>query len=197
MPDQKDLFDLTGKVAIVTGSTKGIGRAMAEGLAQAGATIVVSSRKQDLCSEVADQIGMAADRIEGCRHCVPRRRLGTHPALRRCGDEAARTDRYFGKQRRYKPGATTIEDMPLDLWRKVFNVNLEGPLRTNQLVAPILRDQGGGSTHQHCKYGWVLGRRTDLALLRIEGRLINLTKSMAQAWAPWNVRVIPWLPGPL
>ena len=61
MPDQKGLFDLTGKVAIVTGSTKGIGRAMAEGLAQAGATIIVSSRKQDLCSEVADQISIAQD----------------------------------------------------------------------------------------------------------------------------------------
>jgi len=44
-----ELFDLTGKVAIVTGSTKGIGRAMVEGLAAAGAKVVVSSRKQDLC----------------------------------------------------------------------------------------------------------------------------------------------------
>ena len=47
------LFDLTGKVVVVTGSTKGIGRAMAEGLASAGASVVVSSRKQDLCDQVA------------------------------------------------------------------------------------------------------------------------------------------------
>ena len=53
------LFDLTGKVAIVTGSTKGIGRAMAEGLARAGASVVVSSRKQDLCNEVAREIAAA------------------------------------------------------------------------------------------------------------------------------------------
>ena len=52
-------FDLTGKVAIVTGSTKGIGRAAAQGLAEAGAAVVVSSRKQDLCDDVAAQI--AAD----------------------------------------------------------------------------------------------------------------------------------------
>src|SRR5687768_6220787 len=50
------LFDLTGKVAIVTGSTKGIGRAMASGLAHAGASVVVSSRKQDLCEKVASEI---------------------------------------------------------------------------------------------------------------------------------------------
>ena len=49
-------FDLTGKVAIVTGSTKGIGRAMATGLSHAGATVVISSRKQDLCDEVAEKI---------------------------------------------------------------------------------------------------------------------------------------------
>ena len=49
-------FDLSGKVAIVTGSTKGIGRAMASGLAQAGAHVVVSSRKQELCEKVASEI---------------------------------------------------------------------------------------------------------------------------------------------
>src|ERR671938_46151 len=52
----RELFDLTGKVAIITGSTKGIGRAMASGLAHAGASVVVSSRKQDLCEQVAAEI---------------------------------------------------------------------------------------------------------------------------------------------
>jgi len=50
------LFDLSGKVVIVTGSTKGIGRAMADGMARAGASVVVSSRKQDLCDQVAKEI---------------------------------------------------------------------------------------------------------------------------------------------
>ena len=49
-------FDLSGKVAVVTGSTKGIGRAMASGLAEAGASVVVSSRKQELCNAVAAEI---------------------------------------------------------------------------------------------------------------------------------------------
>ena len=55
-PSPISRFDLTGKVAIVTGSTKGIGRAMVSGLAAAGASVVVSSRKQDLCEAVADQV---------------------------------------------------------------------------------------------------------------------------------------------
>ena len=59
MEQPASLFDLTGKVAIVTGSTKGIGRAMVEGLAAAGASVVVSSRKQELCDEVAGEIAAA------------------------------------------------------------------------------------------------------------------------------------------
>src|SRR5256885_1252357 len=54
--DTEELFDLTGRVVIVTGSTKGIGRAMVEGLASAGASVVVSRRKQDLCDQVAAEV---------------------------------------------------------------------------------------------------------------------------------------------
>src|SRR4051794_21221751 len=55
-------FDLTGKVALVTGSTKGLGRAMAQGLAEAGADVVVSSRKQDLCDAAAADIAASTGR---------------------------------------------------------------------------------------------------------------------------------------
>src|SRR3954447_9939178 len=59
MSSSTHLFDLTGRVAIVTGSSKGIGRAMVEGLAAAGASVVVSSRKQDLCDTVAKEVEAA------------------------------------------------------------------------------------------------------------------------------------------
>jgi len=93
------------------------------------------------------------------------------------------------------PARTAIEDISLDLWRKVFNVNLEGPLRTSQLVAPSCAIRRR-KYHQYCKYGWILRRSSDFAYCASKAALINLTKSMSQAWAPWNVRVNSLAPGP-
>ena len=85
-----NVFDLTGKVAIVTGSTKGIGRAMVEGLAAAGASVVVSSRKQDLCDTVAKEIEAATGAEVFPLAC----HVGDWDAIPRCraGGRAIRTD---------------------------------------------------------------------------------------------------------
>ena len=99
-----DLFDLTGKVAIVTGSTKGIGRAMVEGLARAGASVVVSSRKQELCDQVAAEVA-AATGADVLRARLSRRRLGRDPRVRRRGARALRPHRRAGEQRRDQPGS--------------------------------------------------------------------------------------------
>jgi gluconate 5-dehydrogenase len=195
MPDQKGLFDLTGKVAIVTGSTKGIGRAMAEGLAQAGATIIVSSRKQDLCSEVADQISIAT----GSKAVGIACHVGDWERIPDFVDvvmkQLGRID-ILVNNAGINPARTAIEDISLDLWRKVFNVNLEGPLRTSQLVAPIMRDQGGGSIINIASMGGYSGGAPISPYCASKAALINLTKSMSQAWAPWNVRVNSLAPGP-
>jgi gluconate 5-dehydrogenase len=195
MPDRNDLFDLTGKVAIVTGSTKGIGRAMAEGLAQAGATIVVSSRKQDLCSEVADQISSAT----GSKAVGIACHVGDWDRIPDFVDVVmkllGRID-ILVNNAGINPTRTTIEDMPLDLWRKVFTVNLEGPLRMSQLVAPIMRDQGGGSIINIASMAGYSGGAPISSYGASKAALINLTKSMSQEWAPWSVRVNSLAPGP-
>ncbi len=195
MSGRKDLFDLTGKVAVVTGSTKGIGRAMAEGLAQAGATIVVSSRKQDLCSQVAEQISSATGSKAVGLAC----HVGDWEYIPHFVDVVMK---HLGRidilvnNAGINPTRTTIEDMPRDLWRKVFNVNLEGPLRTSQLVAPIMRDQGGGSIINIASMAGYSGGAPISSYGASKAGLINLTKSMSQEWAPWNVRVNSLAPGP-
>ena len=105
MTDQK-LFDLTGKVAIVTGSTKGIGRAMVEGLAGAGATVVVSSRKQDLCEQVAKEVEADDRCIDAFRHSPVTSATGTPiPGVRRHRSRPVRAHRRAREQRGHHPDA--------------------------------------------------------------------------------------------
>jgi NAD(P)-dependent dehydrogenase (short-subunit alcohol dehydrogenase family) len=193
--DTAELFDLTGKVVIVTGSTKGIGRAMAEGMARAGASVVVSSRKQDLCTSVAEEIehatgaavlGLAChvgdwDAIPGFIDAVHQRFGRIDALVNNAGINPARIG---------------PADMTLEYWRKVFSVNLEGPLRTSQCALPIMRAQGGGSIVNIGTMAAYSGGGNICAYGSSKGALLNLTKSMAMDWAQWKVRVNMLSPGP-
>jgi NAD(P)-dependent dehydrogenase (short-subunit alcohol dehydrogenase family) len=195
MRDTAELFDLTGKVVVVTGSTKGIGRAMVEGLARAGASVVVSSRKQELCDQVAKEVeavtgsavlGLAChvgewDAIPGFVEAVHEHFGRIDGLVNNAGINPARIG----------PG-----DMTLDYWRKVFSVNLEGPLRLSQCVLPIMRDQGGGSIVNIGTMAAYSGGANICAYGSSKSALLNLTKSMAMDWAQWNVRVNMLSPGP-
>jgi gluconate 5-dehydrogenase len=189
------LFDLKGKVAIVTGSTKGIGRAMAQGLAEAGASVVVSSRKQDLCTEVAaeiatstgrDVLGLAChvgdwDAIPGFVEAVIQRFGTIDVVVNNAGITPAREG----------PG-----EIGLDVWRKIFSVNVEGPLRMAQCVVPHMRANGGGSIINIASMAGYSGGTLVCAYGASKAALINLTKSQAQEWAQWNIRVNVLSPGP-
>ena len=94
------------------------------------------------------------------------------------------------------PARVTASDMTLEYWRKVFAVNLEGPLRLSQCAAPIMREQGGGSIINIATMAGYSGGSTICAYGASKAGLINLTKSMAQEWAPWKVRVNVLSPGP-
>ena len=179
----------------MTGSTKGIGKAMARGLAAAGASVVVSSRKADLCEQVARELredtggqveGIAChvgdwDAIPAFVDTVIQRLGAIHVLVNNAG---------------INPARITVEQMTLEFWRKLFSVNLEGPLRMSQLVAPIMRDVGGGSIINIATMAAYSGGSTVCAYGASKAALINLTKSMAQEFAPWKVRVNALSPGP-
>ena len=195
MTHSQQLFDLGGKVVIVTGSTKGIGRAMAHGLAAAGASVVVNSRKQDLCDEVAKEIAAETGQDVLGLAChvgewdeIPRFVEQVH-------DHFGRIDGLVNNAG-INPARVSIVDTTLEFWRKLFSVNLEGPLRMSQQVAPIMRDQGGGSIVNIGTMAAYSGGGSINAYAASKGALLNLTKSMAQEWAPWGVRVNILSPGP-
>ncbi|MCU1462746.1 MAG: gno 1 [Acidimicrobiales bacterium] len=188
-------FDLTGKVAIVTGSTKGIGRAAVEGLAEHGASVVVSSRKQDLCDQVAKEIEATTGAEVFARAC----HVGDWDAIpgfiSDVRDRFGRID-VLVNNAGINPDRVGVSDMTLEFWRKVFSVNLEGPLRLSQTVAPIMRAQGGGSIVNIGTMAAYSGGNTICAYGASKAALVNLTKSMAMEWADWKVRVNVLSPGP-
>jgi NAD(P)-dependent dehydrogenase (short-subunit alcohol dehydrogenase family) len=188
-------FDLTGKVAIVTGSTKGIGRAMARGLAEAGASVVVSSRKQDLCDEVAAEIGEATGSATYGRACHVAEWDAVPGFVDDVVDRFGRID-VLVNNAGISPSRAGVSDMTLDLWRKVFAVNLEGPLRMSQCVAPVMRDAGGGSI---VNIGTMAAYHSGPAVSAYgasKAALRNITRTMAMEWVDWNVRVNLLSPGP-
>jgi NAD(P)-dependent dehydrogenase (short-subunit alcohol dehydrogenase family) len=194
-PSPISRFDLTGKVAIVTGSTKGIGRAMVSGLAAAGASVVVSSRKQDLCEAVAEEVRTETGHEVLGLAC----HVGDWEAVPGFVDAVVAR---FGRidvlvnNAGISPAPMTASSMTLEYWRKVFSVNLEGPLRMSQCVAPVMRDGGGGSIINIATMAAYSGGPNVCAYGASKAALVNLTKSNAQEWAPWKVRVNALSPGP-
>jgi NAD(P)-dependent dehydrogenase (short-subunit alcohol dehydrogenase family) len=188
-------FDLTDKVAVVTGSTKGIGRAMAQGLAEAGASVVVSSRKQDLCDEVAAEIAEATGVPTFGRAC----HVADWDAVPAFVDDVVER---FGRidvlvnNAGISPSRSGVTDMTQELWRKIFAVNLEGPLRMSQCVAPVMRDHGGGSIINIGTMAAYHAGPPVCAYGASKAALLNLSRTMAQEWVDWGVRVNVLSPGP-
>ena len=86
--------------------------------------------------------------------------------------------------------------MTLEYWRKMFAVNVEGPLRMSQCVLPPMREQGGGSIVNVASMAAYSGGAFICTYGASKAALVNLTKSQSQEWAQWNVRVNVLAPGP-
>ncbi len=136
-----ELFDLTGRVALVTGSTRGLGRAMALGFANAGADVVVSSRKQDACDRVAGEVVALGRRGVG-HACHMGRWSDIDVLVERVYDDFGRVDilvNNAGISPLYADTASITEE----LWDKVLGVNLKGPFRLTALVGTRMAAHDG------------------------------------------------------
>jgi NAD(P)-dependent dehydrogenase (short-subunit alcohol dehydrogenase family) len=186
------LFDLTGRVAIVTGGTRGIGRAIAEGLAAAGASVVVASRKAEACAETeAHLVAMGGEALGVATH------LGDLPALGRLVDQ---TIERFGRIDIVVNNAATALTQPLgemtaEVWAKSYDVNLRGPVFLVQEALPYLTVSPRAAVINVISAGAFLFSPGVAMYAGAKAALMSFTRSMAAGYAPLGIRVNALAPG--
>jgi 2-deoxy-D-gluconate 3-dehydrogenase len=186
------LFELTGRVAIVTGGNGGIGLGMAKGLAAAGAAVVIAARnraKSESAVAELERLGTRAAFIpldvadpQSCRAMVTEsaERLGRLDIL----------VNNAGMSIRKPPESYTIEE-----WHRVLDTNLTGALVCCQAAYPHMQRQGGGKIINIGSMMAIFGAAYAAAYSASKGAIVQLTKSLATAWAKDNLQVNAVLPG--
>ena len=144
IPAPAELFDLTGKVAIVTGGSRGLGRAISEGLARAGADIVIASRKLDACERAAEEITAATGRRALPYACHVGRWDELDGLADAAYDEFGKVD-VLVNNAGMSPLYDDVRDVTEELWDKTVGLNLKGPFRLTALVGSRMFEGDGGS----------------------------------------------------
>ena len=156
----RELFDLRGRVAIVTGGGKGIGRQMATALAELGADLVLCARKAERCEAAAEELSAGVGvRAIGMRCDVrdPERGAGDGRSRARRSSAASTCS----STTRAPSGARPPEDMPLEGWQKVVNVNLTGVFLCSQAAGRVMLEEGAGGSIVNIASVAGLARRAD------------------------------------
>ena len=190
-----NLFDLAGKVAIVTGSSRGIGKASAEALADHGAKVVISSRKQDACDPVAAAIN--AEHGEGTAIAVAAN-ISDKDALQHLVDE---TRRAFGQidilvgNAASNPYYGPLADIADDQFRKILDNNILSNHWLIQMVAPEMRARKDGAIIIISSIGGLRGSPLIGAYNVSKAADFQLARNYAVEYGPDNVRVNCIAPG--
>jgi NAD(P)-dependent dehydrogenase (short-subunit alcohol dehydrogenase family) len=186
-------FDLSGKVAVVTGGSRGIGRAVAEGLAAAGADVVVASRKLDACEQAASEIAGVTGRRAIAVACHVGRWDDCDRLVERVHDELGRCD-VLVNNAGMSPLYDDLTSVTPELYDKVHAVNARGPFRLSVLLGSRMAEGDGGSIINVSTAGTLRPGIHELPYAMAKAGLNALTLGLAGAWAP-KVRANLVLPG--
>jgi NAD(P)-dependent dehydrogenase (short-subunit alcohol dehydrogenase family) len=181
-----DLFDLSGKVAVVTGASKGLGWAMAVGLAKAGADLALCARNIGDLGKAAAEIGKHGTRVEAFPMDVLRRQ-SVRDAVDAILSGFGRIDILVNNA-----GINvrkTVLELSEEEWDSVLDTNLKGYFLVSQAVAPAMIRQGGGKIINLSSIFGAVGMNNQAAYAASKGGIVQLTKVMAIEWAKSNIQV--------
>ena len=193
MKTPTELFDLSGKVAVVTGGSRGIGRAVAEGLATAGADVVIASRKLDRCVTAAAEITEATGRRAVPVACHVGRWDDCDNLVDVVYRELGRCD-VLVNNAGMSPLYDDLPSVSEELYDKVHAVNARGPFRISAQFGSRMAEADGGSIINVTTAGSLRPGADDLPYAMAKAGLNALTLGLAGAWAP-KVRANLVLPG--
>jgi NAD(P)-dependent dehydrogenase (short-subunit alcohol dehydrogenase family) len=195
MANAKQLFDLSGRVAIITGGSIGLGRQMAEGLAEMGANLTLCARKKERCEEAAEQLSRLG--VKTLAFACDVKDAGAVQAV------VAATLDHFGHIDILINNAGTswgapVEEMTLEQWNKVIETNLTGTFLFSQAVGQAMIRQGSGKIINIASVAGMGGASSELQAIGYhasKGGVIAFTKDLACKWASHNIQVNAIAPG--
>lgn len=187
------LFDMTGKVALITGSTKGIGRSIAEEMARQGAKVVISSRKAEVCEQVASEL-----KAEGFEAIAIPCHVGKKDQLQNLVDK---TIEAWGKIDVLVCNAATnpvygpTAEMTDEAWDKIMETNVKGTFWLTNMVLPGMAERGEGAVVLLSSIAGIRGNTTIGTYGVSKAAEAALARNLAVEWGPKGIRVNSIAPG--
>ena len=189
------LFNLEGRVAIVTGGSVGLGRQMAEGLAEMGANLVLCARKQQRCEQAAAELSQLGVKVLalGCDVKDP---ASIQSVVDATVKEFGQVDILFNNAG--TSWGASVEEMTLEQWHKVIDTNLTGTFLFSQAAGKVMIRQRRGKIVNIASIAALRGAPVEFSAIGYassKGGIVTFTKDLAWKWGPHNIQVNAISPG--